>query len=119
MYSRLDPAVVEALQLRQTLTSETGDTKDPRTRKAQRRAVRQMRVIWGGDAARSLERLYEAQSELGRLFIANSPEVFTQRDIVMERRRALDREIEMRRAKIGANGVTGTGRYIRDRIYKR
>jgi len=117
MSSRVDPAVVEALRMHQPAGVRADDVDDLRTKRDRKQAVQRMRKAWGSAAARSLEELHEAQLELGRLLADGSTDVFAQRDVVVERRRALDREIEASRSAIAADGSTGTGRHVQDRLF--
>ncbi len=117
MSSRVDPAVVEALRMHQPAGVRADDVDDLRTKRDRKQAVHKMRKAWGSAAARSLEELHEAQLELGRLLADSSADVFAQRDVVVERRRALDREIESSRSAIAAEGATGTGRHVLDRLF--
>lgn len=118
MPSRVDPAVVQALQLHQPTGVRADDIVHLRTNRERRLAVRRMRKAWGSDAARSLEQLHDAQIELGRLLASKSADAFQQRDIVIERRRALDREIEAQRSAVGADMARGAGRHVLDRLFR-
>lgn len=117
MSSRVDPAVVEALRMHQPTGVRADDVDELRTRRDRKKAVLKMRRAWGAGAARCLEELHAAQLELGRLLADGSADVFAQRDVVVERRRALDREIEASRSAIDFDGTTGTGRHVLDRLF--
>lgn len=118
MRSRVDPAVVEALLLHQPTGVRSDDIAELRTNRERKKAVKRMRKTWGAGAARSLELLQEAQIEFGRLLAAGSSSAFSQRDLVVERRRALDREIEVARRATHRDGPgDGTGRYVLDRLF--
>ncbi len=117
MSSRVDPAVVEALRMHQPAGVRADDVDDLRTSRDRKKAVLKMRRAWGASAARCLEELHAAQLELGSLLADGSVDVFAQRDVVVERRRALDREIEASRSAIAFDGATGTGRHVLDRLF--
>ncbi|MFP3881385.1 MAG: hypothetical protein ACLFRT_12045 [Actinomycetota bacterium] len=117
MPSRVDPAVVEALRMHQPTGVRADDVKDLQTKRDRKSAINKMRRAWGSEAARSLEALQEAQIELGRLLSTGSAEAFQQRDVVIERRRALDREIEASRSSVKADAATGTGRHVLSRFF--
>lgn len=117
MPSRVDPAVVEALRMHQPTGVRADDINDLQTKRERRKAVHNMRRAWGSAAAQCLEALQESQIELGRLLSTGSAEAFRQRDVVIERRRALDREIEASRSSVTADASTGTGRHVLDRLF--
>lgn len=118
MRSRVDPAVVEALLLHQPTGVRTDDRAELQTRRERKKAIERMRETWGAGAAGSLVLLQQAQIELGRLLAAGSASALSQRDLVIERRRALDRAIEVARRASHQDGPgLGAGRYVLDRLF--